>query len=166
MQIVTRVGCAAAGAAGRKAAYKQQLQKLLPGLHVAWEDDHMAVIIKPQVSEQPQKARYGSRSSNRSSSGGGQLAEAGWQQQQPAGGGRLAAAAARLADTPGQFDVLACSRLMCRVCFVTVRRRPYLLLGLLMSAWWVYLSLCVLCRACCLRGQRVLPVWLGASSTA
>lgn len=45
VEVTTRVGCA-----GTVSRFKrEQLRRLLPGLDVAWEDDHMAVVIKPQV---------------------------------------------------------------------------------------------------------------------
>lgn len=47
VQVITRVGCTNKTAAQ---FHKQQQQGTLPGLDVAWDDDHMAVVIKPQVS--------------------------------------------------------------------------------------------------------------------
>ena len=45
VEVVTPMGCA------RTVTHvnRQQQQQQLPGLDVAFEDDHMAVIIKPQV---------------------------------------------------------------------------------------------------------------------
>jgi 23S rRNA-/tRNA-specific pseudouridylate synthase len=44
VQVVTRVGCS-----GVDSCHRRQLQQSLPGLDVAWEDEHMAVVVKPQV---------------------------------------------------------------------------------------------------------------------
>lgn len=134
VQIVTRVGCAAR-AAGRN-VYKQQLQKMLPGLHVAWEDGHMAVVVKPQVSEQLQ----------------GALRQQ--QQQQPAGESRLAAAAAsrrrQVGSSSGKvgrhspgITGIPCLLQAHVPSLCCDRHRPYLLLGASCLRGWC-LPLCAL----------------------
>jgi hypothetical protein len=45
VSVVTRVGCSAAAAP----FHRQTLKRMLPGLDVAYEDEHMAVVVKPQV---------------------------------------------------------------------------------------------------------------------
>lgn len=46
VEVTTRVGCAGTVLKSKR----EQLKQRLPGLEVAWQDDHMAVVIKPQVS--------------------------------------------------------------------------------------------------------------------
>jgi hypothetical protein len=52
VELVTAVGCRQQQRVQQKEGQQQQQQQqqqLLPGLQVAFEDDHLAIVVKPQV---------------------------------------------------------------------------------------------------------------------